>query len=141
VDWKQWDDDTLGRCYASGPYIVRQDGYIDGVMWWRGEGPGMPAMFGTDPDLLKLSAEDHHRRQQRTAVGGTGSSTQGMPAAVDENAYRSELGELRRSAKELTSILAGASRSTLYRHGAVLTSKDTLIEVRNQLEAIIDRLP
>lgn len=132
MQWKQWEDDQ-GVCYNSGPYTITQR---DGGQWLL-EGRGLHERR-TDPDLLKMIAEDDAQRQSRP------SAVVGVPEArspaqqVDTSEYALDLKELQRTVKRMSKV---AHAVNPYADRTVGTSRDTLTEVALELQRIIERLP
>jgi hypothetical protein len=128
--WQEWNDEH-GRCYVNTPYVIRQFGGR-----WRLDGGGL-CIDGTDPDVLKITAESHQARYQRVAVGvGAPSLPDAPPVNPDE--YRSELHELRVAAKRLRRI---ADAVKPYEVPDIAGSRAALEGVRDELQQIIERLP
>lgn len=133
MQWKQWEDDQ-GVCYNSGPYTITQR---DGGQWLL-EGRGLHERR-TDPDLLKMIADDDAQRRSRSsAVIGALEAPMSPPQRVDTSEYALDLNELKRTVTRMSKV---AHAVNPYVDRTVGTSRDMLVEVSLELQRIIERLP
>lgn len=130
--WKQWDDE-MGTCYVSEPYVISQRT----MGQWHLEGGGLSER-GQDVELLKMTAEDHAARHARIAVGAGAPTPPPPPPPVDTSEYALDVSELRRTVKRLSKVAYAVNP---YTNRAVGMSRDALVEARDELQRVIDRLP
>lgn len=132
MKWEQWEDDQ-GVCYNSGPYTITQR---DGGMWLL-EGRGLHERR-SDPDLLKMIADDDAQRRTRTTAVIGVLEAPSSPQRVDTSEYALDLNELKRTVKRMSKV---AHAVNPYVDRTVGTSRDILVEVSLELQRIIERLP
>jgi hypothetical protein len=137
VRWREWSDDELGRCFACAPYAIREYGAVDGVMQWRLDGDGL-CEYGADPELLKISAEQHQKQRQRVAVAAGSPPPPPRASAEEVERYAGELRDLQRTVRFLGKVVGGVDP---YEFRAVAASRAALEDARDQLSRIIERLP
>lgn len=131
MHWDSWDDNE-GRCYTAKGYVVRE---VSTGQWFL-DGHGL-CERGRDPELLKMTAEDHERQYQRLAVGA-GAPLPEAPESVDTHEYLGELRELQLASKRLRRITGSVNP---LEHREIAGSRAALEAVRDRLQLIIESLP